>query len=468
MKGGSFNFVKKPIKDSDFKYTTDPERILWVKNVFPVGELLINAIQSMPWNSYSYNGDIILWHETSTTSEHEFNKDSNSVIHESSVGHIEATTQNELPFAFLGGGAYEVLNKAHKGAGLPLLHDYVDPTGDLDIKLELPEIIKIESDDDTKDKIKFLFEDIEGTVINRFVENYIDWIFTNLYKSLTVFEKEFDYLFPTSVDFDYHENHEGQHAIDAKRIGNLWLLKVPLFEKGMYKIQLTAKFDGMADSDHMLELILPVPNKIQDANWNMFVPGPSFKPRDVYNTSLKKTRVESIAQLYNGNVRAIKARIVAWNTESRHKFYNHVGRLQYLNLLTPALYLGNPQMHKATLMDISSQILPLLVLLVNHKNAGTLCQFDYNYIEWGGCDETELLKSIVGNARNILYIPSISAVHPMMGERHTPLVARGPQYKIKDILNMLLPTTAGGFRKRKTRRRIIQRRKTRKTRSWSK
>jgi hypothetical protein len=466
MKGGSLNFVKRQVKDSDFKYTIDPERILWVKNVFPVGELLINTIQSMPWNSYRYNGDITLWHETSTASGYTLTEDNNTVIHESSVGHIEATTQNELPFAFLGGGAYEVLNKAHKGPGFPLLHDYVDPTGDLDIKLELPEIIRIESDDKT-DKMKFLFEDREGTIISGFVENYIDWIFNNLYKSLKVFEKDFDYLFPRSIDFDYHENHEGQHANDAKRIGRLWLLKVPLFERGMYKIQLTAKFDGMANSDHMLEFILTVPNQIQDASWNVFTPGPSFKPRDVYNTSLK-TRVESIANLYNGNVRAMGDRIVAWNTELRHKFYNHVGRLQYLNLLTPALYLGNPQMHKASLMDIGGQILPLLVLLANHKNAGTLCQFDYNYIEWGACDETELIKSIIGNAKNILFVPSISPVFPIIGERHIPLVPRGPQYKTKDLLNMLLPPTAGGLRKRRTRRRNIQRRKTRKPRTWSK
>jgi hypothetical protein len=464
MKGGSFNFVKRVVKDSDFKYTTDPERILWVKNVFPVGQLLINAIQSIPWNSYRYNGDITLWkqhYQTGTRLSDEFHGD---VVFESVAGHIEATTQNELPFVFIGGSAYEVLNTAYKGPEFPSLHKYVDPTGDIDIELRLPEITNIEG---VRDPPRFLYEDISGTIISPFVENYIDWVFNNLYNALKVFEKDFDYLFPTSVDFDYLENHEGQHAIDAKSIGRLWLLKIPLFERGMYKIQLNAKFNGMNDSDHMMEFILNVDNNLQTAA--IIKPGPSFNAKEFLNTPLN-LRVHSIPYLYMGNVEASKARIVGWNTHERHKFYNHIGRLQYLNLLTPALYFGNVQIHKDKLIAIAGWIKTIIITLATAKMNGTLCQYDYNYTELGTCDETELLKSIIGMARNLLFMKPISnGTIPIGGDTHHKLVKGGTTYRYTQLVDMLFPpTAAGGVRKRRTRRRSIQRRKTRKPRNWSK
>ena len=61
MQRGGFDII--PLKESDFKYTKDTNRILWTKNVFPIGEYIAQAILSIPWSTYKFKGTTTLWIE---------------------------------------------------------------------------------------------------------------------------------------------------------------------------------------------------------------------------------------------------------------------------------------------------------------------------------------------------------------------------------------------------------------------
>ena len=60
MKGGSLNI--KPIKNSNFKYTKQKQRIEWVKHIFPFGEYIIPLFAKIPWSEYKYEGPFRAWY----------------------------------------------------------------------------------------------------------------------------------------------------------------------------------------------------------------------------------------------------------------------------------------------------------------------------------------------------------------------------------------------------------------------
>jgi hypothetical protein len=176
--------------------------------------------------------------------------------------------------------------------------------------------------------------------------------------------------------------------------------------------------------------------------------------------------VDSFKELYGGNEDSIKNRIVVWNTNIRHKFYNHVGRLQYLNALLPTLF--KLPKDKQYLIDVSIGIQKLLNLLVEHKNKNMLCQYDYNYESSNACNQKDLAQSLIGNFKTLFFEQKWGTYFFILGQRMVEVNGTPRNYNwIIDYL-LEMPAVGGKSRRRKQRRGRTQRRSKLKTRKYSK
>ena len=375
MQRGGFDVI--PIKDSDFKYTQDPDRILWTKNVFPIAEYIIQAIQKIPWESYKFVGTSAFWKKSGRFERDDFEV----TIHPSSTPR----------YYYFGGSVYEIMNKLYNRADMPNLHSYVDPTGDLDIMLIPPHLTLAAGKSPEKYYAYFFnqllhehpgkkepanlqrhFNTTNGrmnlanidalntssnalsaeptefvgcanniftgnnttreTVIrdprqySKWIEHYTDWIMDNFADNLKKYQKGglFTLLFGNSVKFNLENDAEGRYADRVLCIGNLKLVRSYLPYMNLIKIQLIAKFQDMTRSDHICEFLMEMPHE----------PSVSIEKFDSYKHKyqvLKGFPLTTFSELVRGNLDSMINRYSLFQTTLRHKFYNHVGRMQYLN-----------------------------------------------------------------------------------------------------------------------------------------
>ncbi len=158
MQQGGFNI--KPIKDSDFRYTQSADRKIWVKNVFPIAEYLISAILKIPWSTYQFEGTSAFWKKTTTGT---FVREDLDI-----VASLPATPR----FYFFGGSVYEIMNILYsKDTNIPELHDFVDPTGDLDV-LGLHPLVTLPPNKSLSSYVPYFFEKlpVKGAVLKALVK----------------------------------------------------------------------------------------------------------------------------------------------------------------------------------------------------------------------------------------------------------------------------------------------------------
>lgn len=387
MQKGGFDII--PIKDSDFKYTQDPDRILWTKNVFPIAEYIIQAIQNIPWSTYTFEGISAFWSNTEAVFQREDIQ-------------VKTNAPTSLYFYF-GGSVYEIMNGLYDRPGLPDLHSYVDPTGDLDVMIMLPNLT-FPAGQSSKDYLAYFFNQLpqnmkknQGTRKNRkvffkggnynnnlentnenknnnennnqnanenqnavepletvgctnniftganatqgsikrdsrrycsLVEHYTDWIMDHFAKHLKQYMHGglFELLFGNTVKFNIENDSEGRYADRIICIGNLKLVRSYLPYMGLIKIQLIAKFQNMTRSDHICEFLLSMPNQ-PSVNHTL----KKYLEIDYNYHVLKGFPLSNFGELVRGNLDSLINRYSLYNTELRHKFYNHVGRMQYLH-----------------------------------------------------------------------------------------------------------------------------------------
>lgn len=456
------------VKESDFKYTRDPERIIWNKNLFPIGIYLVQAVKKIPWLEYEFNGKVNLFEQT---------EDGISVL--SIEDTLLAKNTNGLPYYFFGGSVYEILNNVYRGANYPKLHSFVDPTGDLDIHLGLPTYLKTSKKTDYYQHIfneqATLNED--GTLTNpltynSLVEHYTRWIMTNLER---IFRTHlYQKLFENTVEFNHMENHEAREADHIIEIGNLKLVRLLSSNKSILKIQLVGKFEGMTISDHILEFVMPILTSIDDINSGFLKQNNkmNYELLQSSNNIFNNIPIEPIDKLIRGNEDSIGNRNILWNTPIRHKIYNHVGRMQYLNILLPKivkLYNKNlPQEISNPILtyndpgfsqNFGNSIIDLCLLLLDLKKEGKLCNLDYQNEEYE-CDERGVFDNIVKNLVIMLEYPEKSFNHITRtfvnkGKKAyhiTHKTINGTYYSGDDIYTKLLGDLQFGGRRRKTRR----------------
>jgi hypothetical protein len=377
MQKGGFNI--KPLKDSEFKYTVDPNRILWTKNVFPIADFLIEAVLNIPWKTYRFEGRCNIWYgadkeQTKNIVWGTINSSQDDLEILQIPATITATPQSS-PYYFFGGCVYEILDRLYgKEPGVPKLRPLVDPTGDLDIYLRLPSITKFSPINKTSSKplesdfiLSYAFEEKPPEVVNNpntvtrntyqnrpgrprntkdcaaedslhtskdtrtynaLIESYTSWVMEQLAKNLLKYKGSgtlWNSLFGNTIPFSIDEDTEGMFADKIICIDNLKIVRcfLPYMEK--IKIQLIAKFQGMDRSDHICEFLLPMSNIIER---DLFMQYGNNREADQIQKGIPFSAFHELVQ---GNESGASNRLPLLNTTIRHKFYNHIMRMVYLN-----------------------------------------------------------------------------------------------------------------------------------------
>lgn len=466
MQKGGFDTI--PIKDSDFKYTKDPDRILWTKNVFPIAEYIIQAIQNIPWSSYEFTGTSAFWGMTPGNSPTFERED------------LEVTTNAPTTplYFYFGGSVYEIMNKLYDRPNMPDLHNYVDPTGDLDVMSLLPGVI-LPAGKSSKDYFAYFFnqlpqdmkklqatrknrkgflkggnynnnlraallntnaeenvntsnesnanqiavEPVEtlGCVNNIFtganvtkgrtkrdprrycalIEHYTDWIMDHFAKHLKQYMNGglFDLLFGNTVKFNIENDSEGRYADRIICIGNLKLVRSYLPYMGLIKIQLIAKFQNMTRSDHICEFLLTMPNQ-PSVNRTL----KKYLEIDYKYHVLKGFPLSNFGELVRGNLDSLINRYSLYNTELRHKFYNHVGRMQYLhdffkNNLNPYSEEDSKKLtlSKKEYMELGKYLTTFCFYIAENFFSTDIFYFDAKkqFLDMSPSEMTELRKTLV-------------------------------------------------------------------------
>ena len=374
MNGG---FDAKPVKDSDFKYTKNRSRREWVKNIYPFGEHIIPLFLNIPFKSYKYEGEFRAWYMTEDD-ELEY-KDLK----------ISAKYNSQPYFYFFGGSSYELLNVTYKSDDL---HKYVDPTGDIDISLLLP-YIEIDNDNEY---LNYLFTGKKKSEDNLspFLNDYTIWVFNQVGIQFEKMPKKlFDDIFGECENLELKEKKNFIHLIHNK----IAIVREFEIDRNMIKIQGLCKFKNSI-KDHFFEFILP----LYDLDDSEFInsKNKTMKLKDnIYINDLKS--------LFIGDMLAIQERIHVFNTNLNenqkhieHKFYNHIGRFQYLikfitnNILKEnRLELSNKEI--TNLISYSLKIFTLFYLL---KLSNKLKLIDYT----NSFSDKEIIENSLRTYYNIL------------------------------------------------------------------
>lgn len=458
MQRGGFDII--PIKDSDFKYTIDPDRILWTKNVFPIAEYIIQAIQNIPWSTYTFEGTSIFWKPSGKT----------FVSEELEVSTIPST---QSKYYYFGGSVFEIMNKLYTRQGMPNLHSYVDPTGDLDVILILPQVALPEGKS-SDSYLGYFFRQLpyqssglqrrapqmksnasetgglNANILNQnnflnnapaaepleligcpnnvftganatletverdprrysaYIEHYTDWVMECFAENLNKYKRGglFDLLFGNTVKFNLENDAEGRYADRVFCIGNIKLVRSYIPYMGLIKIQLIAKFKGMTRSDHICEFLLQMPSQ---PNSTLTLRRYESAPHEYH--VLKGFPLSNFGELVRGNLDSLINRHSLHETTGRHKFYNHVGRMQYMhdffnNNLNPYYETDAAKLtlSKKDYAELGNQMAKFSFYIAENFFSKEIFDFDYKrrykgQINVPGMNELRiaLLKSLIGS-----------------------------------------------------------------------
>jgi len=419
----------KKVEDSEFKYTRNTDRIKWTKHAIPIGEYLITCVRNIPWLDYKYSGKTTLW-----VADEESRCTSDEI-------EIYADLPRE-PYYFFGGCVYEILNalalaerSRHPDIPYVNLRDYVDPTGDVDVKLVLPRVRPAQEVD--FDYSEYVLKD-DGTHMTALLDHYTQWIFDKLREQIESHAAIFDRLFENTERFELAEEPlEAAHADVFVRIGNIWLVRVLDTDLPMVKIQVVAKFLD-TEPDHILELVLELTKKC-DGNTIFQL---DIAPLTSITTVKHGLRMSALSELIDGNNGGIKSRLKTHNDdELRHKFFNHVGRLQYLNNYLPTLSPRDREEFVGNKLNTNRELIILFTTLAESIKKGQLPLYSYNRSNNTANSNGEILRSLISNF--IVLTDKTSRPADKFG-------GQIPAEKIFEILNPYL-LAKGGY-KRHTRR----------------
>ena len=501
MKAGSLNI--NVVKNSDFKYTLDPNRKAWVRHIFPIGQYLIPLIQAIPWQSYRWEGIIPAWISTdSGNAKKVFEKSKKQYTTLIDEDHLivnlntVASTSSNLYYRFFGGCVYEILKTEYKNINI---REYIDPTGDIDILLSMPYLNWVDDEaaiklGDNYDFDEYYFTESVASQksMNALLNDYTQWIFNCMKSQLekipqTVFEN----MFVDSVPFDLADDPEGAYSDLIFERGNIRLVRTfSLGEAGrggMIKIQLIAKFNDMTKSDHIVEFVLPLTQAINDTQGSML--GGENKSFFGKTTLLSGGfPVETYSELLKGNIDAAITRVVALNSPTPdlyHKFFNHIGRLKYLNIIIPIFVKGllaKPMttVIRTMLYNIFYQVERLGYFVLKADAENNLCRFVYH--QGVLCDKRKIANDLLGNYLEFLpyilknILPQSLSIY--IDGDNEPLAqtyslqlqkkfdgSKSYIFSIKEInkgVQELTAMAAGGRRKKKSRKNRTHRRTTRK------
>lgn len=340
------------------KYTENTNREAFVKKLESQNILtIIKQIRQFPWKDYVYEGPCTLM----TTNEDEEAKFETKQIR---------ATASSSPYFILGGAAYFVYKTHYRD-----LLKYMDPTGDIDMHIDLPKIDSIEGDKSLGALSEYFKStsktkpDIWGNYeLNELTLHYLHWIFDLLVESVNIETNDlevYDYI-GDNVIHHHHKEGKVHYAI--------------VQEQHMIKVQIECKVHGMQKPDHLLEMII--------------VSSDNFREGLDSRNNFKKLyydfdgyMIQTFDNMLDDNISAMNDRFELLHQPStQHKLYNHVARIRYLNYIFPFLYKDVSSISKN-----SDAVKRLLYFVWNNR----FKMYHYNYESQSS--NKDFMVSMIGN-----------------------------------------------------------------------
>jgi hypothetical protein len=228
----------------------------------------------------------------------------------------------------------------------------------------------------------------------------------------------------------------------------------------------------MRSPDHIVEFVLPTNQEITSDTVSLYSSSRNFHE----NSMLIKDNIyiDTISNLINGNLSAIEERHLAWKHYlGRHKFYNHIGRMKYLNQILP-LVIQRPDFQPIDVnkikFDMNSyyrlaySLQKVCFKVLKDKINGKLCHYDYTYYTPNetnvnvnnstefDCDTRAIINSIIGNIYDMIFKRVVSNNKRALYTSPFQEKIGDRSYSIQEALRALdLPVPVSGGR-RKTRK----------------
>jgi hypothetical protein len=325
-------FREIQIHNYDFKYTVSKERIVWCKNVYNSLSKLLPIVNNIDWNSYVFNN---------TCSILELNENNEKNIETKMV---TTNTEQKLNYTIFGGSTYELINK--KNYKTVNLRDFMDPTGDADIKMHLP-MLHIENYNyDITYQVPLIDSQTEG--LNNYYKTTFQWCYDQIYAQFML--HDLNKLFPNSVPFDINEYDEvptefkdPKFGFNDNMIGNCHLISFNSPQTRFFKIQLVLKIvdNGVTKIDHVMEFVFTV------SEYNEIVYNPDMGIKKEEIDYCDEYRIDSLKDLFSSNFEAYGVRqsfFIKKAPKHYHKAMNHISRIIYL--LEIAIYVSEYAKYK--------------------------------------------------------------------------------------------------------------------------
>jgi hypothetical protein len=334
-----------------FKYTRNRERIIFTKSIDK--KKIFDAIGDINWSTFDFNGMVSLktWDDERDMSVY---KD------------VPVTAKSpEFPPKIFGGAVYELLNIKFPSSDL---YNYMDITGDIDVQIATPQLIT--ANGSTEDIMLYEMGHIDDTGnINNLVMVYLTWL-SNEFSTQIQNHK----LFNTRLQ-PFEPNPNSLLVVDVYNNNTVYIVIVR--EQHMIKVQVDIKIKGMSDSDHVVEFVLiePSDGETFSKKYNQFKLGTT-------NLHIKGHTylIEDLPSLVNGNLNSMVNRIIILQNKQhdtiKYKFFNHVARLQYLNLIQDKfLMLHSPSIIRTS--QFIDKYIRIIMELLQFIKLQDLCIFLY-------------------------------------------------------------------------------------------
>lgn len=403
-----------------FRYTTNPKRVMWTEAMYPFAAQLISLPAYIPWESYSFDGETailypsfdVLVGDTELTVEEiaelailekeveaeRKEGEVNTKLVENDVSKVNVNYSSRgyhpkrvlascipKPYEFFGGSACEIYNARYKKEGGPNLHDNVDPTGDIDIRL-FPLQVTLVDEEDAKEAADYrsvvMTDDNEENISILYL-HFTDWLIGHIETILRPLAAQME-THPMAkkntnktrdtLEFYPKTTEANSELIEADKevqIGNILITRA--ITRSMIKIQCgigVRERDNpdMKIADHFCEFVLAIDNMMVLNAEKKYTPASRDSvaivnvPREGSPAILVESPITLLNQQAKGFIDRIELRN---NPEYIHKLYNHYERVVF------ALKLCDFLQQKGVIpSNVSVKSIPHLIFILFDKLLG--------------------------------------------------------------------------------------------------
>ena len=285
-----------------YKYTRDNDRKIFTTNGSKYADHFVSLVREIDWG-WTYEGENIFLRGV-------YNEETDKNVFDFVKLQCTATLP-PVPYFLFGGYVYELLNKEYGG-----LERFLDPTGDVDVRINTP-VVKLSERDKFTEVYNFWYEDENYTKLNDIIDKYSSYLFS------AVLSKVSQMQIDNTVDFDIKEDDDEGDVVDFVKVGNVYVAKV--CNSFSLKIQVVCKFSNMDKPDHLFEMVWSVTKDPigEDSEY--------LKHYKETNPKMEGVFVQDLKSLIIDNVGSANDRISLYGTVKQHKWFNHIQRLKYLN-----------------------------------------------------------------------------------------------------------------------------------------